>query len=78
MIKINIENSATREQLAEFERRLTDLAPRSMLKELREDIQDKVSKEEFTAIVAQQDSMQRDVSRFATVQEVADRLQAFN
>ena len=49
-----------------------------MLKDVREDIQDKVSKEEFMMVVSQQDGMKRDVSRFATLDEMAERLDALN
>ena len=51
LIKINIENCASKENLQEIERRLVDFAPRNVITDMREDLDAKVSKEDFNMIV---------------------------
>ena len=53
LIKINIENCASKENLQEIERRLVDFAPRNVITDMREDLDAKVSKEDFNMIVGQ-------------------------
>ena len=76
--KVNtvMENTASRDNFFQLEKRFCNYAPKERLEEMREDINSKANREDIAIITAQNDEIKKNANKFATIVEVRGRIDA--
>lgn len=70
-----MQNCVTRDQVYLIEKRFSNYANVQEVQALRDDLNDKASKEDIAVMASRNEEIQKNVSKFATVQEVRGRLE---
>jgi len=77
-MNMNMENMAKKMDLDRLENKFMDYAPLSILKDVREDINDVVKKEDFDICMRTLDNLTKNYDRLCPKDEFLTRLNVFN
>lgn len=78
LVRLKFEETPSKKDMEDLKKRIEDYAPLHMMKDLTENVQEKVSRSDFSVVQSEINYLRKDLSKMCSKEEFLTRLNVFN